>query len=150
LVLAEIYDAGTGAFGATTPRLVSVAVLKSVSADGLVTLGFNIGGTTAKTVLIRALGPTLGTLFSLPDAMPDPRVAVFAAGATTSFAGNDNWGGDAQILTLNNLVTFPPTSAASRDAVMILTLNPGGYTVEARPVPGSQGGSVLAEVYELP
>lgn len=150
LVLAEIYDAGTGVFSATTPRLVSVAVLKAVSADGLVTLGFNIGGTTAKTVLIRALGPTLGTLFNLPDAMPDPRVAVFAAGASTPFAGNDNWGGDAQILTLNNLVTFPPTSAASRDAVMILTLNPGGYTVEARPVAGSPGGSVLAEVYELP
>ena len=150
LVLAEIYDAGTGAFSATTPRLVSVAVLKAVPADGLVTLGFNIGGTTAKTVLIRALGPTLGSLFNLPDAMPDPRVAVFAAGATTSFAGNDNWGGDAQILTLNNLVTFPPTSAASRDAIMILTLNPGGYTVEARPVAGSSGGSVLAEVYELP
>ena len=150
LVLAEIYDAGTGAFSATTPRLVSVAVLKAVPADGLVTLGFNIGGTTAKTVLIRALGPTLGSLFNLPDAMPDPRVAVFAAGATTSFAVNDNWGGDAQILTLNNLVTFPPTSAASRDAIMILTLNPGGYTVEARPVAGSSGGSVLAEVYELP
>jgi hypothetical protein len=150
LVLAEIYDAGTGAFSATTPRLVSVAVLKAVSADGLVTLGFNIGGTTAKTVLIRALGPTLGALFNLPDAMPDPRVAVFAAQATTPFAVNDNWGGDAQILTLNNLVTFPPASAASRDAILILTLNRGGYTVEARPVSGSPGGSVLAEVYELP
>jgi hypothetical protein len=149
-VLAEIYDAGTGAFTATTPRLVSVAVLKTVPADGLVTLGFNIGGTTAKTVLIRALGPTLGALFSLPDAMPDPRVALFAAQATTPFAVNDNWGGDAQILALNNLVTFPPASAASRDAIMVITLNPGGYTVEARPVAGSAGGSVLAEVYELP
>jgi hypothetical protein len=150
LVLAEIYDAGTGAFTATTPRLVSVAVLKAVPADGLVTLGFNIGGTTAKTVLIRALGPTLGALFNLPDAMPDPRVALFAAQATTPFAVNDNWGGDAQILALNNLVTFPPASAASRDAIMVITLNPGGYTVEARPVVGSTGGSVLAEVYELP
>ena len=150
LVLAEIYDAGTGAFTATTPRLVSVAVLKAVPADGLVTLGFNIGGTTAKTVLIRALGPTLGALFNLPDAMPDPRVALFAAGATTPFAGNDNWGGDAQILALNNLVTFPPASAASRDAIMVITLNRGGYTVEARPAVGSTGGSVLAEVYELP
>ena len=150
LVLAEIYDAGTGAFTATTPRLVSVAVLKTVPADGLVTLGFNIGGTTAKTVLIRALGPTLGALFSLPDTMPDPRVALFAAQATTPFAVNDNWGGDAQIVVLNNLVTFPPASAASRDAIMVITLNPGGYTVEARPVAGSAGGSVLAEVYELP
>jgi hypothetical protein len=124
--------------------------LKTVPADGLVTLGFNIGGTTAKTVLIRALGPTLGALFSLPDTMPDPRVALFAAGATAPFAGNDNWSGDAQILALNNLVTFPPASAASRDAIMVITLNPGGYTVEARPVAGSTGGNVLAEVYELP
>lgn len=150
LVLAEIYDASTGAFGPTTPRLVSLAVLKVVPAEGLVTLGFNLGGTTAKTVLIRALGPTLGTLFSVPNAMPDPRVALFAAQANTPFASNDNWGGDAQVLTLNNSVTFAPISATSRDAIMVITLNPGGYTVEARPVIGSSGGSVLAEVYELP
>ncbi|MCX6931395.1 MAG: hypothetical protein NTZ29_01730 [Verrucomicrobia bacterium] len=47
-------------------------------------------------------------------------------------------------------MTFPPASAASRDAIMVITLNPGGYTVEARPAVGSTGGSVLAEVYELP
>ncbi len=151
LVLAEIYDLWGAAFTGSTRRLVSVAVLKTVPTAGIVTLGFNIGGTTAKTVLIRAMGPTLAPApFSVPNAMPDPRLDLFAAGASAPLAGNDNWGGDAQILALNNTITFAPLSATSRDAILVITLNPGGYTVQAKPVDGSLGGNVIAEVYELP
>lgn len=150
LVLAELYDNTAVAFTPATPRLVNVSVLKVVPAGGLITVGFNIGGTTARTVLIRAMGPTLATAFNVPGAMADPKLDLFPAGATAPTATNDNWGGDAQVLALNNAITFAPASAASKDAILLITLPPGGYTVQVSPVAGTPGGNVIAEVYEIP
>ena len=151
LVIAELYDNTATAFTATTPRLVNVSVLKMVPTGGLITLGFNIGGSTARTVLIRAMGPTLAPApFNVPNVMADPKLDLFPAGASTPSASNDNWGGDAQVLTVNNTVTFAPLSATSKDAILLITLAPGGYTVQVSPATGTAGGNVIAEVYEIP
>ena len=151
LVIAELYDNTSTAFTATTPRLVNVSVLKVVPTGGLITLGFNIGGSTARTVLIRAMGPTLAPApFNVPNVMADPKLDLFPAGANTPSASNDNWGGDAQVLTINNTVTFAPLSTTSKDAILLITLPPGGYTVQVSPATGTAGGNVIAEVYEIP
>jgi hypothetical protein len=151
LVIAELYDNTTATFTATTPRLVNVSVLKNVPTGSLITVGFNIGGTTAKTVLIRAMGPTLGAApFGVPSVMADPKLDLFPAGASVPSASNDNWGGDTALLAVNNAVTFAPLSATSKDAILLITLPPGGYTVQVSPASGTTGGNVIAEVYEIP
>src|SRR5262249_31277096 len=79
-VIAEVYDATpTASFtAATTPRLINFSVIKNVGTS--VTLGFVIGGTTSETVLVRAIGPSLGIApFNLPAVMADPQVELFDA-----------------------------------------------------------------------
>ncbi|MGH7956966.1 MAG: immunoglobulin domain-containing protein, partial [Opitutaceae bacterium] len=60
MVIAELYDATPAtAFTITTPRLVNVSVLKQIDAGAPLTAGFVVGGATSRTVLVRAIGPTL-------------------------------------------------------------------------------------------
>lgn len=151
LALIELYDNTTATFTAATPRLVNVSVLKSVPTGSYLTIGFTLSGATAKTVLIRAMGPTLAAApFGLSGTMADPKVDLFPAGATAPSASNDNWGGDTTLLAVNNTVTFAPTATNSNDAVLLVTLPPGGYTVQVGPATGTAGGSVIAEIYEIP
>ena len=73
--LAEVYD-NTLSYTASSPRLVNLSCMQQVAANGLLTAGFAISGTTSKTVLIRASGPTL-TTFGVQNVMPDPQINVF-------------------------------------------------------------------------
>jgi hypothetical protein len=60
-VIAELYDATpVTVLTGSTPRLINVSVLKQTTAGETLTAGFVISGTLPKTVLIRAVGPTLG------------------------------------------------------------------------------------------
>ncbi len=147
-VIAEFYDATspTG-FRATTPRLVNLSVNKQIEAGSSLTAGFVIGGSTAKTVLVRAIGPGLG-VFGVPGVMTDPRLDLFNA-SSVRIAANDNWGGDAQLTAAGSRVgAFEIANRQSADAMLLVTLAPGNYSAEVR---GANGGGVaLVEVYEVP
>ncbi|WP_414661321.1 immunoglobulin domain-containing protein [Horticoccus sp. 23ND18S-11] len=150
-VIAELYDASAnGGVTTSTPRLVNVSVLKQIPAGGILTAGFVIGGGSgaAKTVLIRAIGPTLGVApFNVGGAMADPKLELFSGQAV--IAANDNWGGDAQLTAVGGSVgAFALANAASRDAILLVTLAPGSYTAQVSGVGG--GGAALVEVYEVP
>ena len=150
-VIAELYDATPSAsFTATTPRLVNVSVLKTIPTGSLLTAGFVIGGATAKTVLVRVIGPRLALApFGITDAMPDPKLELFSG--QTVIASNDNWGGDAQLSAVGAAVgAFTVTDATSKDAILVITLAPGNYTVQASPVAATTGGLAIVEVYEVP
>lgn len=150
LVIAELYDSSPSAtVTASTPRLVNVSVLKQIPTGTILTAGFVIGGGSgaAKTVLIRAVGPSLATLFGVGGAMPDPKLQLFSG--QTVIATNDNWGGNAQLTTVGNRVgAFAIADAGSRDAILLVTLAPGSYTAQVSAVTG--GGSAIVEVYEVP
>ncbi len=148
-VIAEVYDATpAGTFTSATPRLINVSVLKQVNASGFITLGFTIGGSTAKTILIRAIGPGL-TQLGVPGVMSDPQLTLFNS-ASTAIAANDNWGGDAALSsTMTRVNAFAVSDTASKDAMLLITLPPGGYTAQASGV-GSSSGLVIVEAYEVP
>ena len=149
LALAEIYDATAAAsFTAATPRLVNVSARTQVgTGDGILFAGFVIGGTTAKTVLIRGIGPTLG-VFGVAGALDDPKLQLFAG--ATLLRENDNWGGDAQIVaTAASVGAFPIANLASKDAILLVTLLPGSYTAQISGVAATTGVA-LVEVYEVP
>ena len=146
-VIAELYDATpAGAFGATTPRLVNVSVLKRLG-PGL-TAGFVIVGGSPRTVLVRAIGPTLGAApFNLSGVASDPQLALF--GSSGKIAGNDEWGGTAALAAAFASVGAFALPNGSRDAALLATLSPGNYTVQ---VSGSSdnSGTALVEIYEVP
>ena len=109
--------------------------------------GFYFGGSTAKLVLVRAIGPTWAT-FGVAGALSDSRVDVFQRGVATAVSSNDNWGGTAALRSAFESVGAFSLPEASRDAALIVTLQPGAYTVQVSGVGGATGVA-LVEVYEL-
>ena len=146
VALAEIYDATPAAmFTTTTSRLINVSARTQVgTGDNILIAGFAIGGGAPMRVLIRAVGPTLGT-FGVSGALADPKLEVYSG--STKTAENDNW-------TASDAATFASVgafalNAGSRDAALVTTLQPGTYTVQVSGV-GNTSGVALVEVYELP
>jgi hypothetical protein len=146
-VLAELYDASpTASFGASTPRLINVSVRKQMDASETLFVGFVVGGNTARTVLVRAIGPGLG-VFGLTGTMNDPQLALFTG--SSQITANDDWGGDSQVTAAGSAVgAFAIADRASKDAMLLVTLAPGSYTAQVKGTGG--GGQALVEVYEIP
>ncbi len=147
-LIAELYDATAGGtFSATTPRLINMSVRKQIPTGSPLIAGFVIGGTTARTVLVRVIGPGLAA-FGLTGLMADPKLDLFRA--QTMIASNDNWGGESQLIAASAGVgAFPINDPASRDAMLLVTLAPGDYTAQASGVNGTSGLAIV-EVYEVP
>ena len=145
--LIELYDAAPTA----TPRLSNASVRNTITPGGdALIAGFVLSGNAPRRVLVRAIGPTLGA-FGVPGTAPDPQLELFD-GAGQPIAANDNWAdGDASPLRRAFAATgafdLPDTSA--KDAVLLATLPPGGYTARVTPK-GTVGGEVLLELYEVP
>lgn len=152
VALAEIYDASGLAYTATSPRFINFSARAQVgTGDGVLIAGFVIEGTAERTMLIRAVGPTLG-VYGVGGALLDPQLELTQSvnGATVIVASNDNWGGDAQIASVGGTVgAFALNSAASKDAALLVTLPPGVYSAKASGV-GATTGVALIEVYEVP
>jgi len=147
-VIAEVYDAtANGSFDASrTPRLINLSVSKNVG-TGL-TMGFVIGGSTGKTMLVRAIGPTLGSAFGVPGVMSDPKLELFDRDGK-SIATNDNWGGATALAFAFGDTGAFALNAGSADAALLTTLAPGNYTAQVTVATGATGVA-LVEVYEVP
>ncbi len=152
IALAEIYDASSSAYAASTPRLINVSARAQVgTGDGVLIAGFVVDGTASRTVLIRAVGPTLGT-YGVMGSLADPQLELTKTvnGATVVVATNDNWAGDAQIILVGTTVgAFALSGVSSKDAAILVTLPPGVYSAKATGV-GNTTGVALIEVYEVP
>lgn len=128
-------------------RMINLSTRAQVGeGDGELIGGIVIGGATSRTMLIRALGPALGT-FGVTGALADPRLKLYRGADLV--AENENWGGDPLVAAAARSVgAFAVGNAASRDAMLLLTLPPGDYTAQ---VSGNNGttGVALLEAYEL-
>lgn len=143
VVLVEAYDAG----GAPGGRIVNLSALNRIgaAADTLIA-GFVVNGTGTLRVLIRAVGPTLGS-FGVASPLADPRLILRDARGTI-IAENDDWQAAlAPVFTAVGAGAFP---AASKDAGLLATLTAGdSYTVH---VTGANNGTgdTLVEIFEIP
>jgi hypothetical protein len=149
VALAEVYDATpAGSYTPTTPRIVNVSARVQVGTGANILIaGFAIGGSTSKTVLIRASGPAL-VPFGVTGTLPDPELQLYSG--STVLQSNSAWGGNPQIASAASSVgAFGWSSAASKDSAILVTLPPGPYTAQ---VSGASGdtGIALVEVYEVP
>jgi outer membrane protein assembly factor BamB len=151
--LAEIYDATpAAAFTSTTPRLVNVSARTQVGTGGdILIAGFVIGGAGGRTVLVRAIGPTLG-LFGVTGVLADPKLDLYRSGTTAPISSNDNWGAAAnatQVAAAASKVGAFALALDSKDAVLLVTLPPGSYTAQICGV-NNATGAALVEIYEVP
>ena len=148
--LAEVYDdTPAGTYNVGVPRLINISCLEQFSAGGYLTAGFIIGGTTSETVLIRASGPTIGAApFNVTGAISDPKLTVYDSN-TNVIATNAGWAGNALISAAATKVGAFSFGSSSKDSAVLMTLNPGQYTVQAASTSGT-AGVTLIEVYEVP
>ena len=139
-VLVEAYDAGAG----DSPRLVNVSARNRVngSSEPLIA-GFTLVGNAPRTILIRGVGPTLAS-FGVLGALSDPRLELYSG--ATKINENDNWA--TSLSTTFGAVGAFALVPGGRDAALLVTLAPGGYTVQVSGV-GETTGDALIELYEV-
>ncbi len=136
---------------ATNPEttLTNISTRGVVGTDaGMLIAGLVIGGSSAKNVVVRAVGPALVD-FGVSGALLDPQLKILNA-AGQIVAQNDNWETAGVASTIANTFTrlgafqFTP---GSRDAVVVTTLPPGNYTAQVSGV-GNSTGVALVEAYD--
>jgi hypothetical protein len=117
-------------------------------------LGFVVSGARPKAMLVRGVGPAL-TSFGITNALPDPSLTIFNAAGQAVFTNNDWSAPIAGAATAAELATAATRagafalSANSRDAAMLVQLDPGAYTAVVSDTSGATGVS-LVEVHEVP
>jgi TonB family protein len=143
IALVEGYDVD----GATPTAQFNNISTRSIAGTGasVLTLGFAISGDGPKTVLIRAVGPTL-TGFGVADTLPNPQLRLFSSRRNELGFNNDwlsNWSA-----AFSSVGAFPLASGG-RDAALLVSLPPGTYTAQASDV-GNTSGVALIEIYDVP
>jgi arylsulfate sulfotransferase len=127
---------GPQALNLSTRGLVSVG-------DNVLIGGFIVTGPDPKSVVLRALGPTLSG-FGLSGVLADPVLSVYNS-SRTLIATNDNWQDDigAGYITVNGLAPANPSESA-----LLQNLAPGAYTVIVTGKDSTPGMS-LVELYDV-
>jgi len=142
---------GGGSSGAA--RLINIATRGEVETGGNIMIpGFVIGGSGTETLLIRADGPAL-TAFGVAGALAQPSLELTAQATGATLATNTGWGTNtsptpAQIASVAAQVGAFALASGSADCAVIVTLQPGAYTVQVSGVGGTTGVG-LAEIYEV-
>ena len=142
-------SAGTGEapiIAGSSNKFVNISASALVGPGNALTVGFSIPAGQAQSVLIRGIGPTLADL-GVPNTLADPTLEVYKVGVAAPIATNDDWSG-ALVTTAQAQYTGFPLKALSRDAAVVLNLEPGNYTVIVKGK-GTATGTALAEVYEV-
>ena len=133
---------------ADTERFFNISTRSQTgTAAGSLIVGFVISGDKSKPVLVRAIGPTLGS-FGVSGALASARLEVFKGSASLA-VGND-WGAgtaaDAIAAAATRVGAFA-LPANSKDAALLLTLAPGDYSAVVTGQAGATGIG-LVEVYD--
>ena len=131
-------------FPTVGPQALNLSTRGLVSGgDNVLIGGFIVSGTVPKTMVLRALGPSLSD-YGVSNVLPDPVLSVYdSSGSLVGY--NDNWQSD-----LNHSVTeangLAPANAL--ESALVRTLNPGAYTVVVTGV-NATSGIGLVEVYDI-
>jgi hypothetical protein len=146
IMLFELYEGG----GADL-RLVNISARGDIgTGENIMIPGFTLVGTGARTLLIRAVGPSLEGQGVASGWLEDPELTIYQG--TAPILTIDDWG---EVPDVTTLVATSETLGAfaldddSTDAAVLAVLMPGIYTALARGADGGTG-NVLVEVYEVP
>ncbi len=146
------YIFSSSAVSGSGAAMSNISMLARVTGgDDALTSGFVISGQTPRQVLVRAVGPSLAG-FGLADPLELPQLTVFKGSRV--IGSNEGWGKDEdtiKVLTeaFDRAGAFRLQDGASRDAAIILTLQPGPYTMQVKSA-DRKAGAALLEVYEIP
>jgi hypothetical protein len=100
--------------------------------------GFIIRGSEQKKVILRGIGPSL----NVPGKLDDPIIQLFNS-ANVNIGTNDDWKSDQQ-----NVQNTGLAPSDDRESAIVITLDPGAYTLVMRGKNNSSGIGVV-EVYDI-
>ncbi|MBI5770924.1 MAG: immunoglobulin domain-containing protein [Verrucomicrobia bacterium] len=145
-----IATAGAGDSPAGAPRFREFAARSMVSPTSATSVGFTITGDAPNSVLIRAIGPTLGDAFAVAGSLANPRLDIYRG--STLIATNTGWttsptATDAAFAA--SQVGAFPLRATNADSALRLSLLPGPYTAVVSSANGTTSGASLVEVYDV-
>jgi hypothetical protein len=135
---------------AATDQLVNISA-RATSGDNeqIVISGFIIGGTQSRTVMVRAIGPSLAA-YGVTGVMENPVLTIYDANRNAILT-NDDWSSSPDAALLSSTATRVGAftlAAGSKDAAVIATLPPGNYTAQATRAANTANGVALIEVYD--
>jgi len=126
---------------AASSRLINIATRGRIGIDDAVLIGgLIIEGTAPKTVIIRAIGPSLAN-FGVAGVLSDPQLQLFSG--PNVIDSNDDWRQHPRAAELS--VALQPT--LEQESAIVATLEPGPYTAIVRGVNATQGVG-LVEIFE--
>ncbi len=123
------------------PRLANISTRGFVGTGEQVLIGGFITKNGGERVVVRAIGPSLAPL-GVANPLPNPRLQLLKSNQI--IASNDDWNTGANATDIIQLGLAP---GDSREAAILVTLEPGAYTVIVSSEDGSQGIG-LVEIYE--
>jgi cyclophilin family peptidyl-prolyl cis-trans isomerase len=137
VALVEVYDqdSGPGSLLANLSTRSGVGAGNNVMIGGIILTG-------EKTIIVRALGPTL-TQFGVANALNDPALELRNAQGTL-VDSNDNWQSSPKKAQIQASGLAPPNSA---EPAVLVTLPMGNYTAIVRGVGAMPTGLALLEIY---
>ncbi len=137
--LIELYDLGTNG-----GRAGNISTRSQVlGGDNVLIGGLIVGGEENKTVVVRAIGPSLSGA-GIANPLADPILELHnSSGAIVKT--NDNWQQGPNFKAIDD-AGLAPTNA--KESALEATLAPGAYTAVVRGVNGGVGTAVV-EVYDL-
>jgi CotH protein/lamin tail-like protein len=145
VALGEVYEVGSSAVG-----VVNLSSRGMVGAGSPLINGLVVYGTAPQQVLVRGDGPALAA-FSVANPLAQPVLQLFDSGgnliaSNTGWSTNSNAG---QIAAAAATAGAFALTSGSADSALLVTLQPGNYTVVVTGAGGSEGVA-LAETYTVP
>src|SRR4029077_12925412 len=126
------------------PQALNLSTRGTVSSgDNVLINGFIIRGTEPKSVVLRALGPSLAG-FGVSGVLAEPVLTLHNSSGAV-IARNDNWRADPRKIEISASGLAP---ANLMESATLQTLAPGAYTMVVTGK-GSSKGISLAEIYDL-
>ncbi len=153
LALVELYDVDNPTpYSSQKVLNISTRAVVGTGQNRLLA-GFVVSGTTAKKVLVRAVGPTLGTPpFNVPGVLTDPYLRIIRNSDGLVIRENDNWETGNDVILVSDATSKAgafPLAAGGKDSAILISLPPGSYSAEVSGT-GTLTGIALVEVYEVP
>jgi hypothetical protein len=137
--LVEVYDLDSS----SPAKVVNISTRGFVlTGENVMIGGFVITGNDPAQLVIRAIGPSLGT-FGVPTPLADPMLEIHDGNGAT-IQSNDNWR-DNQEAALQNVGLAP---SDDRESAILISVTPGSYTATVKGADGGVGNG-LVEVYKL-
>ena len=146
IALVEFYDASS-----VHARLLNLSARARVgTGDDVLIAGFVITGSVPLKVLLRGVGPTLARQ-GVNAFLSNPKLTLYDRGGQPIHS-NDTWSSTtelAELIAASKTVGAFDLGANSQDAALLVSLDPGVYSVIVSSADGTPG-IALAEIYEVP